>query len=116
MFSLSVQGIPFLGAIPTANWGTTEYLHFNNMKAEGLWDPKHGDRHSRLVIIGVNMNKPLIERKLKEALLTPTEDKALGGVKGWRLLPDGECSRARVLMCVHACIFHSIVPSSYPVQ
>ena len=62
----------------------------------GRWSDENGDRRSRLVLIGMNMNKPLIERKLTEALVTPEETKVLGGVDGWRQLADpffdGECA------------------------
>ena len=44
----------------------------------------------------MNMDKPLIETKLREALITEEETKQLGGVKGWKDLPDpffeGECA------------------------
>ena len=66
------------------------------LKDIGKWSDAHGDKFSRLVLIGMNMDKPLIETKLQEALITEEETKQLGGVKGWKDLPDpffeGECA------------------------
>ena len=51
--------------------------------AVGKWNNKLcRTRYSRLVLIGVNMNRPLMEEKLREALLTKTETEELGGEEG----------------------------------
>ena len=67
------------------------------LQAVGKWNDKYGDRFSRLVLIGVNMNRTLIEEKLREALLTKAETKELGGEEGWKDLKDpffnGECAQ-----------------------
>ena len=59
----------------------------------------------RLVLIGVNMNRPLMEEKLREALLTKTETEELGGEEGWKNLKDpffnGECAQTFFEVQIH---------------
>ncbi|MFK4301978.1 G3E family GTPase [Paenibacillus sp. RC254] len=47
------------------------------------WDEKYGDRVTKLVFIGIDMNREEIERTLDETLLTPEEME-----QDWRKLPD----------------------------
>ena len=58
-----------------------------------------------LVLIGVNMNRPLMEEKLREALLTKTETEELGGEEGWKNLKDpffnGECAQTFFEVQIH---------------
>lgn len=94
--SLEPQGMPFLHAIPEVDWEPECYDMVKKLKDIGKWSDTHGDRFSRLVLIGMNMNKALIETKLQEALLTESESMQLGGVRGWKDLRDpffeGECA------------------------
>ena len=93
---LEPQGMPFLDATPMEDWEPECYKMKRDLEQAGRWSAKHGDRFSRLVLIGQNMNKPLIELKLREALLTERETVQLGGVSGWSKLEDpffeGECA------------------------
>ena len=94
--SLEPQGMPFLHCIPEEDWEPECYDMMKKLKDIGKWSDAHGDKFSRLVLIGMNMDKALIETKLREALITEEETKQLGGVKGWKDLPDpffeGECA------------------------
>ena len=94
--SLEPQGMPFLHCIPEEDWEPECYDMMKKLKDIGKWSDAHGDKFSRLVLIGMNMDKALIETKLQEALITEEETKQLGGVKGWKDLPDpffeGECA------------------------
>lgn len=95
--TLEPQGGPFLHTIPESDWEPECYEMKQKLQAVGKWNPKYGDRFSRLVLIGVNMNRTLIEEKLREALLTKAETKELGGEEGWKDLKDpffnGECAQ-----------------------
>ena len=86
--TLQPQGVPFLHAIPLEDWEPDCHDMKRALEKSGRWSSKYGDRFSRLVLIGVNLNKPLIESKLREALLTAEETEAMGGEKGWRNLKD----------------------------
>jgi G3E family GTPase len=79
---------PFLAAIPKEGWGEGHKQHKEKLIAEGRWKPPFGDRQTELVFIGVHLKEELMKSKLAEALLTAEENKALGGVKGWRSLDD----------------------------
>ena len=87
---------PFLAAQDNEHWDNTMKEDKKNLVQDGRWDKTFGDRRSEIVCIGVNLNKPLIAEKLRDALLTKSESKALGGVEGWRKLNDpffgGECA------------------------
>ena len=76
------------------------------LQAVGKWNNKLcRTRYSRLVLIGVNMNRPLMEEKLREALLTKTETEELGGEEGWKNLKDpffnGECAQTFFEVQIH---------------
>ncbi|WP_311080665.1 GTP-binding protein [Paenibacillus polymyxa] len=47
------------------------------------WDEKYSDRVTKLVFIGIDMNREEMERTLNETLLTPEEIE-----QDWRKLPD----------------------------
>ena len=95
--TMEPPGMPFLHAIPESDWEPMCYEQKQKLQAVGKWNDKYGDRFSRLVLIGVNMNRTLIEEKLREALLTKAETKELGGEGGWKDLKDpffnGECAQ-----------------------
>ena len=94
--TLEPQGMPFLHMIQESDWEPTCYDMKEKLQAVGKWNDKYGDRFSRLVLIGMNVNKALIEEKLREALLTKAETEELGGEEGWKDLKDpffnGECA------------------------
>eukprot|EP01052_Picozoa_sp_SAG31_P012223 SAG31_NODE_709_length_12683_cov_17.695248_2_plen_626_part_00 len=58
------------------------------MVKAGKWTDMYGDRESCVVFIGVGLNKTLMMKALKEALLTEEESCELGGVQGWAKLED----------------------------
>lgn len=58
------------------------------MIKNGWWTEKWGDRHSRLVFIGVDLHAEEIRKALNKALLTQEESEHLGGPKGWSDLKD----------------------------
>ena len=96
---LQTQGMPYMhAAVDPKSWDTNVQFAAlkKNWKDQGRWHDTFGDRASELVFIGVNLNKPAMEAKLREALLTEEESKELGGVDGWRGLPDpffdGKCA------------------------
>ena len=63
--------------------GAMCYDKKEKLQAVGKWNNKLcRTRYSRLVLIGVNTNRPLMEEKLREALLTKTETEELGGEEG----------------------------------
>merc|ERR1712023_239402 len=86
------NGMPFMhAAIPVEEWESDELGWATQKKKlikDGKWNDTFRDRCSELVFIGVNLNKPLMEKKLTEALLTDMESEALGGVSGWWRLED----------------------------
>lgn len=88
ILNLDANEMPFLHAIPEDEWIPECHEWKQKFVEVGRWTDKHGDRFSRLVLIGVNINKAVIENKLREALLTDAESEALGGVDGWRTLDD----------------------------
>ena len=94
--SLEPQGMPFLHSIPEVDWEPECYDMQKKLRDIGKWSDTHGDRFSRLVLIGINMNKELIETKLRKALLNASENTTLGGEMGWKQLHDpffeGECA------------------------
>ncbi|WP_274483188.1 GTP-binding protein [Paenibacillus polymyxa] len=47
------------------------------------WDKKYGDRVTKLVFIGIDMNREEMERTLNKTLLAPEEIE-----QDWRKLPD----------------------------
>lgn len=79
---------PFLAAIPEDEWTDDDKKTKDKLVIENKWTAEHGDRHSELVFIGVNLNKSLIESALNDALLTKEESKELGGLEGWQGLED----------------------------
>jgi hypothetical protein len=79
---------PFLAALDEERWDEEDREHHASLVKKGQWDATYGDRNSKLVFIGVNLDKELIHKKLSEALLTQEESDALGGVEGWRNLND----------------------------
>ena len=88
VLNLTPHGMPFLHAIPEAEWIPQCYEWRQQFIDTGRWTEANGDRHSRLVLIGVNLNQELILRKLNESLLTEEESRDLGGTEGWRNLED----------------------------
>ena len=80
--------MPFLHAMPEEDWSSDDYDLKQELEGKGRWSSRYGDRFSCLVLIGVNMDKEAITRKLNDALLTEKESVELGGVKGWRTLTD----------------------------
>ncbi len=88
ILNLNPHEMPFLHAIPEAEWIPQCYEWRQQFIDTGRWTEANGDRHSRLVLIGVDLNKELILRKLKESLLTEEESIDLGGTEGWRNLED----------------------------
>jgi G3E family GTPase len=89
-------GAPFLAATDRDDWDEEGKNVYKELVKTGRWNEQFGDRGSEIVFIGVNLNKTLIEAKLKAALLTADESVALGGVKGWGGLGDpffgGQCA------------------------
>lgn len=85
---LEPKGLPFFDAVPKEEWDSQCHEVKETMAAKGRWHATNGDRHSRLVLIGVDVNKDLIKRRLQAALVTPEETAELGGVDGWRMLRD----------------------------
>ena len=85
---LEPKGMPFLHAMPEEDWSSDDYDLKQELEGKGRWSSRYGDRFSCLVLIGVNMDKEAITRKLNDALLTEKESVELGGVKGWRTLTD----------------------------
>ena len=96
ILELEPQGMPFLHAIPKEDWEPDCYEIKRKLEDAGRWSDTHGDRFSRLVLIGVNMNKGLIEERLRAALVTEKETAELGGEEGWKTLTDpffdGQCA------------------------
>ena len=80
--------MPFLHAMPEEDWSSDDCDLKQELEGKGRWSSRYGDRFSCLVLIGVNMDKEAITRKLNDALLTEKENIELGGVKGWRTLTD----------------------------
>ena len=78
----------FLAALPKNQWDEVDQELYDELVEKNDWDERYGDRRSLLVFIGIGLNKALIHEKLKEALLTEEESKALGGVSGWKNLED----------------------------
>ena len=70
------------------DWNSDDCDLKQELEGKGRWSSRYGDRFSCLVLIGVNMDKEAITRKLNDALLTEKENVELGGVKGWRTLTD----------------------------
>ena len=85
---LEPKGMPFLHAMPEEDWSSDDCDLKQELEGKGRWSSRYGDRFSCLVLIGVNMDKEAITRKLNDALLTEKESVELGGVKGWRTLTD----------------------------
>ena len=85
---LEPRGMPFLHAMPEEDWDSDDCDLKQELEGKGRWSSRYGDRFSCLVLIGVNMDKEAITRKLNDALLTEKENVELGGVKGWRTLTD----------------------------
>ena len=85
---LEPRGMPFLHAMPEEDWDSDDCDLKQELEGKGRWSSRYGDRFSCLVLIGVNMDKEAITRKLNDALLTEKENIELGGVKGWRTLTD----------------------------
>ena len=85
---LEPKGMPFLHAMPEEDWSSDDCDLKQELEGKGRWSSRYGDRFSCLVLIGVNMDKEAITRKLNDALLTEKENIELGGVKGWRTLTD----------------------------
>ena len=96
ILELEPQGMPFLHAIPKEDWEPDCYEIKRKLEDAGRWSDTHGDRFSRLVLIGVNMNKGLIIERLRAALVTEKETTELGGKEGWKKLTDrffeGHCA------------------------
>lgn len=80
--------IPFLAAIDEDRWEEDERKHHEALVEQGNWNKDFGDRSSEIVFIGVNLNRELIQEKLRAALLTEAESEELGGVQGWKTLAD----------------------------
>lgn len=45
----------------------------NNPEVKALWHPKYGDRHTKLVFIGMDIDVEKINRGLEECVLTEKE-------------------------------------------
>lgn len=45
----------------------------NNPEVRELWDPQFGDRHTKLVFIGMDLDKEQITEDLERCLLSETE-------------------------------------------
>lgn len=58
------------------------------MVQKGWWTQEWGDRRSRLVFIGVDLQADVIRLALEQALLTEEENTQLGGPEGWSNLTD----------------------------
>ena len=82
------NGESFIAAMPRDKWDEIDEEIYNELKKKNDWDERFGDRRSRLVFIGIGMNKKLIHQKLDEALLTEEESQELGGMSGWKQLED----------------------------
>merc|ERR1719183_2654938 len=87
---------PFLAAIEVEKWTEADIQEHKDMVKTGEWDAKFGDRRTELVLIGVQSNKEIMLNLLNAALISETEEKMMGGVEGFRTLPDpffgGKCA------------------------
>ena len=96
-FTLVPAPMPFLAAEPKHMWDDDDHKHQQALAEKGEWNDRFGDRCSEVVFIGVGLRKDLIQEKLKTALLTEEESKALGGAENWNKLEDpffgGECAK-----------------------
>ena len=82
------SNIPFLHSIPEDLWTSKCHGWRQDCIDACRWTANHGDRISRLVFIGVNIEKQTIEHELGKALLSVEESEALGGIEGWNKLED----------------------------
>ena len=71
-----------------ANYKKTVDGHVELLREKGEWNDKHGDKRSRLIFIGVGLDKEGMRRALEGALVTEDETAKLGGVEGWKELDD----------------------------
>ncbi|GKU80656.1 GTP-binding protein [Niallia sp. NCCP-28] len=71
--SVKIEPISYwVASLPEAR--QKEILKYNPTLKEN-WDEKHGDRHTKLVFIGMNLDVELIKKELDECLLTDAEYK-----------------------------------------
>ena len=80
------DGLPFLSVLPEADWNEDDREEHAKLVSQGQWHPVNGDRHSKIVFIGINLDKPRILRELEGALLT--DEEMAGGVTAWKELED----------------------------
>ncbi|MCM2979380.1 GTP-binding protein [Niallia circulans] len=79
--SVSIEPISYwVAALPEVR---QEEILQVNPSLRGNWDPQFGDRHTKLVLIGMDLNVELIKKELDECLLT--EEEFLGE---WQQLRD----------------------------
>ena len=77
--------------------GSAEVNELTRLRQMGVWDDTYGDRGQRLVLIGVNLDKPRMQSALEGALLTDAELAA--GPAAWKRYEDpffdgdGGCAR-----------------------
>ena len=79
---------PFLAAEDKSMWDEDDCAEYDEAVEKGEWSKDFGDRSSEIVFIGIGLDKKKIHERLEEALLTEEESKKLGGMSGWKKLPD----------------------------
>ena len=79
---------PFLAAEDRSMWDEDDCAEYDEAIENGTWSKDFGDRCSEIVFIGIHLDKKKIHEKLEKALLTEEESKKLGGMSGWKKLPD----------------------------
>jgi G3E family GTPase len=74
----------WLAALPDEHWDTADPER--RVAASFHWDPYYGDRHSRLVFVGIDLDTDDLQRTLTGCLLTDRE--LADGQDAWRDRPD----------------------------
>lgn len=91
VMSWESTGTPIIGPVsgwladlPDEHWSEVDALR--RAAASLGWDPYYGDRHSRLVFIGLDLDAGRLHEVLHGCLLTDAE--LADGEEAWRRLPD----------------------------
>uniref|UniRef100_A0A0G4GP73 CobW C-terminal domain-containing protein n=1 Tax=Chromera velia CCMP2878 TaxID=1169474 RepID=A0A0G4GP73_9ALVE len=79
-------GEPYLIAVPEEEWNEENTEKHQELVSEGQWHAVNGDQESKLIFIGIGLDKPRILQELKAALLTDEEME--GGPAQWKEMED----------------------------
>jgi len=84
--SIQPSQIPFFQAKGEKNWSEIDKKNVKTLKERGRWDEQVGDRCTEVVLIGVDLDKKVLTKKLTEACLTKEEFSA--GPTAWKKHED----------------------------